>query len=78
MNERIQELSKLAHDQALGIYRKRMETEFPGDVIFYEIYDRLFAASIVQECMSVVEDAVDHREPASTYVGKIQQHFGVK
>ena len=78
MNERIQELSKLAHDQALGIYRKRMETEFPGDVIFYEIYDRLFAELIVKECVSVVNDAVDHREPASTYVGKIQQHFGVK
>jgi len=28
--------------------------------------------------VSVVNDAVDHREPASTYVDKIQQHFGVK
>ena len=25
----------------------------------------------------IVEDAVNHREPASTYVDKIKQHFGV-
>lgn len=36
-----------------------------------------FAELIVQECVGIVEDAVDHREPASTYVGKIKQHFGV-
>jgi len=33
---------------------------------------------IVRECAKVVADAVDHREPASTYVGKIKQHFGVE
>ena len=37
-----------------------------------------FAELIVRECAGVVEDAVDHREPASTYVGKIKQHFGVE
>jgi hypothetical protein len=37
-----------------------------------------FAALIVQECAGVVENAVNHREPASTYVGKIKQHFGVE
>ena len=37
-----------------------------------------FAQLIVQECSSVVENAVNHREPASTYVGKIKQHFGVE
>jgi hypothetical protein len=25
-----------------------------------------------------VADAVDHREPASTYVSKMKHHFGVK
>ncbi len=33
---------------------------------------------VVKECASVIEDAVDQREPASTYVDKIKQHFGVK
>ena len=37
-----------------------------------------FAELIVQECVGIVEDAVDHREPASTYVGKMKEHFGVK
>jgi hypothetical protein len=37
-----------------------------------------FAELIVQECVTIVVDAVDHREPASTYASKIQQHFGVE
>ena len=36
-----------------------------------------FAELIVRECTDVVADAVDHREPASTYVSKIKEHFGV-
>ena len=34
--------------------------------------------SIVQECARIIKDAVDHREPASTYADNIQQHFGVE
>ena len=37
-----------------------------------------FAQLIVKECVGIVADAVDHREPARTYVGKIKQHFGVE
>jgi hypothetical protein len=37
-----------------------------------------FAELIVKECVEVVTDAVDHREPASTYADKIKDHFGVK
>ena len=37
-----------------------------------------FAQLIVRECVGIVADAVDHREPASTYVDKIKEHFGVK
>lgn len=37
-----------------------------------------FAELIVRECANVVADAVDHREPASTYVDKIKRHFGVE
>jgi hypothetical protein len=36
------------------------------------------AELIVRECTEIVADAVDHREPASTYAGKIQEHFGIK
>ena len=38
---------------------------------------RKFAELIVRECAGVVQNAVDHREPASTYVDKIKEHFGV-
>jgi len=37
-----------------------------------------FAELIVRECVNIVAGAVDHREPASTYVDKIKQHFGVE
>jgi hypothetical protein len=36
-----------------------------------------FAESIVQECVSIVNEAVDQREPASTYADKIRAHFGI-
>jgi len=37
-----------------------------------------FAELIVRECVNIVAGAVDHREPASTYVDKIKKHFGVE
>lgn len=33
---------------------------------------------IVRECVTIIETAVDHREPASTYAEKIKQHFGME
>ena len=67
-----------AHSSALAEYRKRMETEFAGDVIFSDIYDEKFARKIVDICIDLVEDGVDHREPASTYADKIRDHFGIE
>jgi hypothetical protein len=59
--------------------------------IFQEVYGKDYAFTetelsrllrvtelIVRECTEIVADAVDHREPASTYAGKIQEHFGIK
>ena len=37
-----------------------------------------FARSIVDICIDLVEDGVDHREPASTYADKIRDHFGIE
>jgi len=45
---------------------------------FHQLYRDKFAELIVRECVTVVADAVDHREPASTYASKIQQHFGIE
>lgn len=37
-----------------------------------------FARLIVEICADIVEDGVDHREPASTYSSKIREHFGME
>ena len=42
----------------------------------YDDTMRRFAELIVRECANIVTDAVDHREPASTYADKIRKHFG--
>ena len=72
MNKRIQELAvqaKAESSQWLG--------SKPGITITYDELEK-FAELIVWECSDIVADAVDHREPASTYVDKIKQHFGVE
>ncbi len=37
-----------------------------------------FMEIIVEECVEVINEAVNQREPASTYALKIKQHFGVE
>ena len=37
-----------------------------------------FMEIIVEECVQVINEAVNQREPASTYAMKIKQHFGVE
>jgi hypothetical protein len=69
MNERILELAKQA-----GLKKDHgSDREYIGDFDW-----RQFAQLIVKECADLIEDAVDHRQPASEYVGMIKQHFGVK
>ena len=65
MNERIKELINQAGTDCSG---KWMGTN----------HAEKFAELIVQECVVIVADAVDRREPASTYVGKIKEYFGVE
>jgi len=67
-----------AHSAALAEYRLRMKTELASEVIFADIYDQKFARKIVDICIDLVEDGVDHREPASTYGDKIRDYFGIE
>jgi hypothetical protein len=64
MNERIRELAEQAELNATLLFNKEKLEKF--------------AELIIRKCAFIVEDAVDHREPASTYVDKIKQHFGVE
>jgi hypothetical protein len=78
MNERIEQFANDAHEQALNIYRKRMETEFPGDVFFYKIYNSLFAELIVRECLEIVDvEGCGEGGSVRSYI-KIKEHFGVE
>ena len=65
MNERIREL---AREAGLLAYNP----EGPPTKL------EKFAQLIARECANIVTDAVNHREPASTYADKIRQHFGVE
>ena len=67
MNERIKELAT-----EVGI-----SVEYLTNTKQWTLIEAL-AKLIVRECSNIVADAVDHREPASTYVGKIKRHFEVK
>ena len=64
MNDKIKELLEQA-----GVKYVTM----PKDTVYEK-----FAELIVRECANIVAHAVDYREPASTYVGKIKEHFGVE
>ena len=74
MNERIKELISDASDEVWGNNPYNGSPEFEG----YELNPEKFAELIVKECANIVTDAVNHREPASTYTDKIRQHFGVE
>jgi len=84
MNERIQELVKQAGDYVNEVYTPPVRSKTPdkiwedGHIAWTTLFNEKFAELIVRECAVIVADAVDHREPASTYVGKIKQHFGVE
>ncbi len=65
MNQRLKDIM-LAH----GLH-KHISEDCQSRMEF--LYDQ-----VVKECASVIEDAVDQREPASIYVDKIKQHFGVE
>ena len=71
MNERIEQLAEQC-------WVHTNEPLFAAKSPHWEFDRQKFAELIVRECAGVVEDAVNHREPASTYVDKIREHFGVE
>ena len=76
MNERIKQLAEQADKWSAEEYHQLfLANESPDR---QKLFKEKFAELIVRECASIVEDAVNHREPASTYVDKIKQHFGVE
>jgi hypothetical protein len=64
MNKRIREMAEQA-DYYADYYAMMTES---GEK---EIFTEKFADLIILECAKIVATAVEHREPASTYVSKI-------
>ena len=81
MNDKIKELARCAHEDALKEYRLRMESELASDVIFADIYDRKFAELIVLECADICEayGMPDGTSPVAAILSEaIKNKFGVE
>jgi len=71
-------MGQFSFEQKIEIASKMALDYCEENGLKFRQYNQKFAELIIRECAGVVEDAVLHREPASTYVGKIRQHFGVE
>lgn len=69
---RVRDLAALALDQAVPYTWHHLNRVQVDEVM------QAFLKLLVTECVGVVADAVEGREPASTYVNKIKQHFGLE
>jgi len=78
MNERIREIAEQAVKDVDVVHEDNPFNEELAKMYIPNVFIERFAELIVRECVTIVVDAVDHREPASTYASKIQQHFGVE
>jgi hypothetical protein len=79
----IAKIADQAHEEMSVRYTERMKTEFPGDVIFYDMFNQKFAELIIQECVKVMH--TNERIPKEFFYPKsaqihelaIKQHFGI-
>lgn len=67
-------MNSVAYDIAVECITENVESDY---WVFNDHEFEKFINELVQECCSVVSHAVDMREPASTYVWKIKQHFAI-
>ena len=47
----IAKLADQAHEEMSVRYDERMKTEYPGDVIFYDMFNKRFSELMLQECV---------------------------
>ena len=73
MNDRIKQLSKRSSEYVEDAIELGYSDEEVND-----IRDAMFAEFLIKECINLINLAVTQREPASTYVSKIKEHFGIK
>ena len=82
MNERILKLAEQAHEFAVSIYEKRLETEKSSNVFFYKIKDKKFAELIVNECcQQLLKEDIRYGGYGYNQYGlhnKLREHFKVE
>jgi hypothetical protein len=79
MNERIKELLKQAGAEVRAEWDKGNKIPYPeAHHAFQRDNDQKFAELIIEDCICVVDGAVHHRLPASSYVDLIREHFAVE
>lgn len=67
-------LADQAHEEMVMRYAERMKTEYPGDVIFYDMFNQKFAELIIQECAKLVKDkALSIAERAELYADDTEE-----
>ena len=66
-NELISRLADQAHQQSYEIYLHRLANEFAGDVIFYDIFNDIFAKSVVEECAKMCMSQADKKNLRSAF-----------
>ena len=80
----IAKIADQAHNEMNVRYDERMKTEFPGDVIFYDMFNQRFAELVIQECINVMHtnerlpEGFLYAKCASTHESTIKQHFGIQ
>jgi len=61
MTQRIADLADQSHKIAVEEYYKRMETEHPSQVIFYNIFNKIFAEQIIAEAVACCGSQADKK-----------------
>jgi hypothetical protein len=69
MNERIKQLAEQCQIETYAVNGELIEIGFDAEK---------FAELIIEDCICVVDGAVHHRLPASSYVDLIREHFAVE
>jgi hypothetical protein len=91
-DDHIKALADCAHQESVTLYYKRMETEHPSQVIFYDIFNKKFAELIIQECVQTLRDntpVLDENESVEDWnrgyiramldcEHHITEHFGIE
>jgi len=79
----IAKVADQSHEEMSVRYNERMKTEYPGDVIFYYMFNQRFAELIIQECIKVMHKnerlpkGFFYPKSASIHESSIKQHFGI-